>query len=680
MKCRTWRRLPFESSALGIGVAEIDDSIASDNVSSFSSDGIQLLYWSHRVKTTTSQETTTSRSRLCRLFLGTRGYFGYHVATQVRLERASNYYSNPADTLKSAAPDGYICTSIPGACNTGTMQKLELLAFKAGQHSPIDRDPALTRTQFECMYTARVRKFLSRQAADEVWAMRSSDGQVVGFATAKADGGSAAIGLLAVDEDHQRRGLGACLMHQVACWAAAKGLNMLSVRTQLENRGAVRFYQAQGFVAASTREAYHIWLPVDNVRFNVPYWTGRELDNIVSVIQSKALDSLGTHTKACEAWLCSTLKCGSALLTHSATAALEQAALLIGAGPGDEIIMPSFTFVSTASAFALRGATPVYVDVDVGSLNLDPGAVEQAITPKTKAIVVVHYAGVACDMDTIMDVAQRHGLRVIEDAAQALLSKHGDRHLGSIGHLACLSFHYTKNTMCGEGGALLVNVPDLVDRARIIREKGTNRSDFVDKKISKYEWVDLGSSYEPNELSAAFLHAQLGHAVECAAQRRRVCRAYACLLQPLEARGLLQLPKWCKAPATNGNGHMFWALLANQAERSRCERWMAARGVQCLSHYVPLHLTPAGKRLGRSHGRLAVTELCSSSLLRLPVWAGMAWVHVDHVVSSLCAFFNAPQPDAATSIKCMHHDWGDSHAAGVFDTSREALKDHSYVV
>ncbi|HXD38875.1 MAG TPA: dTDP-4-amino-4,6-dideoxygalactose transaminase, partial [Rhodanobacter sp.] len=310
-----------------------------------------------------------------------------------------------------------------------------------------------------------------------------------------------------------------------------------------------------------------------------------------------------------------------ALLTHSCTAALEMAAILLDLQPGDEVIMPSFTFVSTANAFVLRGAVPVFVDIRPDTLNIDEALIEQAITPRTRAICVVHYAGVACEMDTIMAIAARHRLRVVEDAAQAMLSLYKGRPLGSIGDLAALSFHETKNVISGEGGALLINDPALVERAEVIREKGTNRTRFFRGQVDKYTWVDLGSSYLPSELVAAFLAAQLEEADHITSRRLAIWDRYHAWAAPLESAGRLRRPV---IPAECAhNAHMYFLLLRGLEARTHFIEAMKAAGIGTVFHYIPLHSSPAGQRYGRMSGTLAHTDAASDGLVRLPLWIGL---------------------------------------------------------
>jgi dTDP-4-amino-4,6-dideoxygalactose transaminase len=370
----------------------------------------------------------------------------------------------------------------------------------------------------------------------------------------------------------------------------------------------------------------------DNVPFNRPHLTGRELEYIRQAHENLMLSGDGPHTAACERWLEREVGCRRALLTHSCTAALEMAAILADLGPGDEVIMPSFTFVSTANAFVLRGAVPVFVDVRADTLNLDEALVEAAITPRTRAICVVHYAGVGCAMDAIMDIARRHGLVVVEDAAQGICASYRGRPLGSFGALAALSFHETKNITCGEGGALLVNDPALVARSEVVREKGTNRKAFMEGLVDKYTWVDLGSSFLPGEISAGFLRAQMEHAWEITGRRLAVWDAYHAAFAGTERAGACRrpvVPEDCKH-----NAHLYYLLLPRPEDRPGFIAAMQAAGIGAIFHYVPLHSSPAGMRLGRSHGELAVTDRIAASLVRLPMYVGLETDQdrVDHAV------------------------------------------------
>ncbi len=369
------------------------------------------------------------------------------------------------------------------------------------------------------------------------------------------------------------------------------------------------------------------------IPFNRPYATGNEFAYIQQAIEAGQLSGNGAFTDRCCTWLEERTGSAHALLTGSCTAALELAALLAGIGPGDEVLMPSFTFVSTASAIAMRGATPVFVDVRPDTLNLDDQALASALTSRTKAIVPVHYAGVGCDMAAIGAFAAEHGLTVIEDAAQGIMASFRGRALGGIGDLGCLSFHETKNVICGEGGALLVNAPELVEQADILQEKGTNRAQFAQGLVDKYTWVELGSSFLTSEINAAFLWAQLERAEAITARRLAIWEHYHRAFAEPEALGLLHRPY---VPGDcDHNAHMYYLLMRDRAERDRVIAKLRNRGISAVFHYVPLHSSPAGRRYGRAHGSLDFTTHVADCLVRLPLWVGMDGADVDRVITGV---------------------------------------------
>jgi len=371
----------------------------------------------------------------------------------------------------------------------------------------------------------------------------------------------------------------------------------------------------------------------DKIQFNRPFMTGKELYYIAEAKFGNMLAGDGQFTKRCHRWLEQNSGCDKALLTHSCTAALEMAALLLDIEPGDEILMPSYTFVSTANAFVLRGGVPVFVDIREDTLNLDERLIESAITARTRAIVPVHYAGVACEMDGIMDVARRHGLKVVEDAAQGVMASYKGRALGSIGDLGAYSFHETKNVISGEGGALLVNDPSLAGRAEVIREKGTDRSRFFRGEVDKYTWQEVGSSFLPGELIAAFLWAQFEEAERITNDRLATWQRYHEMLQPLEQRGVLRRPI---VPADcQHNAHMYYVLLDPTIDRQKVLNELKKNEIYSVFHYVPLHSSPGGERYGRAHGELQMTVRQSERLVRLPLWAGLSIEQQTRVVEAL---------------------------------------------
>ncbi|MFZ2113861.1 MAG: dTDP-4-amino-4,6-dideoxygalactose transaminase [Solirubrobacteraceae bacterium] len=373
--------------------------------------------------------------------------------------------------------------------------------------------------------------------------------------------------------------------------------------------------------------------PLTKIPFNRPFATGDEFSCISAAIDNLHLSGNGPFSELCAQWLEESLACERALLTSSCTSALEMAMLLADIGPGDEVIMPSFTFVTTASAVALRGGVPVFVDIREDTLNLDERRVQEAITSRTRAIMPVHYAGVACAMDGISAIARRHELIVIEDAAQGISASYRGRSLGTIGDLGCISFHETKNLICGEGGALLVNRPDWVERAEVIQEKGTDRARFLRGQIDRYTWVDLGSSFLMSEINAAFLWAQIQHAEEILVRRMTIWSAYHERLAALEAAEALRRPA---IPADRcHNAHMYYILLEDRTTRDRLIEALAKQNIHALFHYIPLHSAPAGERFGRAADELTVTDRMSERLLRLPLWVQMNESDVDRVCRAI---------------------------------------------
>jgi dTDP-4-amino-4,6-dideoxygalactose transaminase len=370
-----------------------------------------------------------------------------------------------------------------------------------------------------------------------------------------------------------------------------------------------------------------------HIAFNKAHLTGNELTYIYKAYASGSLAGDGPFTHQCHKWLEDLTGCSKALLTHSCTAALEMAAILLDIQQGDEIIVPSYTFVSTANAFVLRGGIPVFIDIREDTMNIDERLIEDAITPKTRGIVLVHYAGVACEMDTITEIAKRHNLKLIEDSAQGMMASYKGRALGSIGHLGTFSFHETKNVTSGEGGALLINDPDLVLRAEIIREKGTDRSRFSRGEVDKYTWQDLGSSFLPGELVAAFLWAQLEKAESITHKRLVKWQYYHDALKPSESKCIFRrpiIPEGCQH-----NAHMYYVLLAPEIDRQKVLDEFKRNGISCVFHYVPLHSSPAGLRYGRVQGSLSRTIDQSGRLIRLPLWIDMTEQQQDRVIDIL---------------------------------------------
>ena len=373
------------------------------------------------------------------------------------------------------------------------------------------------------------------------------------------------------------------------------------------------------------------------ISFNVPPFVGTELKHIETAIKSEHLSGDGAFTKKCSQWMKDRFQVAHSLLTTSCTHALEMAAILCDIKPGDEVILPSYTFVSTADAFVQRGASLVFVDIRPDTMNIDETLIEDAITDKTKAIVPVHYAGVSCEMDVIMDIAKRHNLKVVEDAAQGFGSTYKGQSLGTIGDFGCFSFHETKNYSMGEGGAILFQDDQYLEKAEISREKGTNRSKFFRGQIDKYTWVDYGSSYLPSELNAAYLWGQLEQSELIAADRMDSYHFYYEKLAPLEQQGLMELPK---VPAhCEHNAHMFYIKLKDLEQRTKFIEYMNEKRIMTVFHYVPLHSSPAGLKFGRFHGEDRYTTTESERLVRLPMYFGLTQEDKNYIVKCIYEFF-----------------------------------------
>ncbi len=382
------------------------------------------------------------------------------------------------------------------------------------------------------------------------------------------------------------------------------------------------------------------------IPFNKTHIAGKELYYIAEAVLRGDLKGDGPFTKQCHDFLQKTFDVKRALLTHSCTAALEMAALLTDIREGDEVIMPSFTFSSTANAFLMRGAKIIFCDIRPDTLNIDEAQIEQHITPRTKAIVPVHYAGVGCEMKRILEIARQYQLSVIEDAAHAINARYNGQWLGTFGDMGTFSFHETKNYSSGEGGALLVNNPEYIERAEIIREKGTNRSQFFRGEVDKYSWVDIGSSYLPSEIIAAFLRGQLDHLEEINQERLHIWQSYYQALESLENLEIVRrpvIPAGCEH-----NAHMFYCLLPDNETREQFINYCRSQGVYAVFHYVPLHTSPMGKKLGYSQGDLPITEEWSQRIVRLPLYCGLAQSDIDKVCEVVSGF--SPENRIAPSV------------------------------
>lgn len=534
-------------------------------------------------------------------------------------------------------------------------EELINLAIASGIESRFFKDTSIGVDNGKKLFQTWIINSCNKTAADEVIIARdSTTGKDIGMVTVQKKGSNKVnIGLLAVNSDYRQMGIATILMSRATLWTLEElGFNndiKLTVITQKQNVNACRFYEKFGYSASSTQDVYHVWLPKDLIKntgmvsrhdvhshvipFCKQHITGTEIDNINQVLIN-GLDSAAHFTSTCSTRIQDILGPSSdrVIMVPSGTAALEMAALLCGLEAGDEVIMPSYTFSSTANAFVLRGAVPVFVDIRRDTLNIDEKLIEAAITAKTKVICVVHYAGIPCEMDTICEIAKKHKLLVVEDAAQAFLSTYKGKQCGSIGDFGCFSFHYTKNIICGEGGAISVNKStEYVRKALIYWEKGTNRYDFMMGKIDKYYWIDVGSSYVPNELSCAVLSAQLDKCHSIIEKRINYFTIYYNKLLPLHNSGLLQLVTLFDGCETNA--HIFPIILPNKETKIKVEKYLQGKGVSAFSHYVPLHSAPAGIKFGKTHGDMTVTDFIFTCLLRLPIWIDMTSDNINSVAN-----------------------------------------------
>jgi dTDP-4-amino-4,6-dideoxygalactose transaminase len=628
MNLRCITSLDFDTEALGVKTGKLSSADCPAEslpraVEGASRESFELLYWSMPIQSDSSPANILACVP------------GYLVSVNVELELdvdREHSSTSPSPSMKIEE------ASIEKKTEVAAIVSLALIS---GEKSRFKCDPSLTDYQYRKVYTQWAHNCLHYRAADAVFVSHIKDNPA-GMITLEIRGEVATIGLLAVFPGFQRQGVGTSLLRHAVRWARKKGAGTLKVTTQRINSGALGLYRSFGFAPASRVAMYHIW-PSHAVRVkqNVPYFAGREIDYLTDLTQSRNIESCGKYTSLCCEKLKDLLQCPHAILTGSATAALEQAMILCDIGPGDEVIIPSYTFVSTANAVVLRGGTPVFVDVGA-DCQIDPTRVEEAITPKTKCIIVVHYAGQACDMNAIMSIAKKYEILVVEDAAQGLLSTYKDRFLGTIGHIGCISFHYTKNTICGEGGALLVNHEPLRERSYVVWEKGTNRFDFVQKRVDKYHWIDIGSSFVPSELCASFLYSQLEVAEYCQARRLAVSSLYRRFLLGLAQAGHIDMMPQSLENAENG--HIFWVTLSSPSAKKELQEYMKRRDVQLFEHYCPLHSSPGGMRYGRCHGTMAVTDKVSSCLLRLPTYVQMNFTHVFAVVQGIHEYFRAAPP------------------------------------
>lgn len=522
------------------------------------------------------------------------------------------------------------------------------LGILAGGQSRFARDPNIPREAYERVYSTWIANCLNGSQADVVFVARNKLGDtdhIVGMLAAKIHDEAGHIILLAVSPEHRRQGIGKLLIASAYNWFLTRGISLAFVTTQEENTSAVTLYESCGGLKQRASFDFHFWLrgiqfadPASSDIPNAkPFTCKNDISNVLRVMQSGMSHTHWHYGPECEKLLEAELGAAKCLLTTSGTSALELSALCIGCQPGMEIIIPSYTFVSTALAFVTHGAVPVFVDIRADTQNIDETKIEAAITSKTVAIVCVHYAGVACEMDTIMSIAKHYGLYVIEDNAHGIFGTYKGRPLGTIGDLGCLSFHYTKNFTCGEGGALLLNNRTLVSRALISWEKGTNRFDFLEGKVSKYYWVDKGGSFVLSELNAAVLHSQLSSRNFVLQDRLRIWYFYHAKLEHLENSKMLKrpfIPAHCEH-----NAHIYYIRVYDAQDRHRLAESAKKFKIGLFTHYEPLHASTGAAKFARVHQDCQETESCALTLFRLPIWVGMSEAELERVVEMIDAVF-----------------------------------------
>lgn len=516
------------------------------------------------------------------------------------------------------------------------------LALSAGESSRFIRDKNINAERFEALYEAWMRNSVAKQAADIVLVARTAElpaNEVAGLITIRNHDSQLQVCLMAVTSQHRRSGIGKALMSAAYEWGLNQGKNTLTVATEACNMVARKFYESCGGILMESSNEIHFWLsqtpfkdPIQSEIPNCkPYIAGAELQNIQDLFESRHVQTHFKYGVANQKRLEKELGCKKVLLVGSGTQALELCSFTLGVGPGDEVIMPSYTFVSTANAFVSHGAVPVFVDIRGDTQNIDEKLIEEAITERTKAICVVHYAGIPCEMDSIMDIANRHNLFVIEDNAHGIFGSYKGRMLGTIGDVAAVSFHYTKNIICGEGGAMLINNASVLQTAMVAWEKGTNRFDFLQGRIDKYAWVGKGGSFVMSEISAAMLAGQLEARKSILTARVHVWNSYHAALEPLEKEGKLCRPH--VPDACVHNGHIYYIRVPDRERFLAVGRLAKQRKVGVFTHYEPLHSSTGGLRYARMGSECPETTACAMSLYRLPLWVGLNEIDIARVIA-----------------------------------------------
>lgn len=525
--------------------------------------------------------------------------------------------------------------------NSAITDEMISLALYAGFASCWAMDHNVTAKQVEQLFSLKMREFVMPGASQVVLTIRDKVNPTfdVGFVVLTSQCSELYIELLAVHPDYRRKGIGQALVDAACEWALNNSYSSMKVTISARNFQARRLLESCGGVSSGMAHIFHMYLGSEilndvtqnAIPNNQPFLVSEGLENLREIFETKAMQTNAKFGPQCERMLEEELGAQKVLLVTSGTAALEMCALLIGSEPGVEVIMPSYTFVSTANAFVMHGATPVFVDIRADTQNIDETKIEAAINSRTRAIVCVHYSGISCEMDTIMTIAEKHNLLVVEDNAHGIFSTYKGRQLGTIGHLGALSFHYTKNIICGEGGAIILNKPELISQALVLWEKGTNRFDFLRGRVSKYAWVSKGSSYVMSELNAAVLNAQLKMRQFLQADRLRIWYSYHEKLEEFERDFRLRRPV---VPAgCTSNGHIYYIRVPCKDDFERIGKISKERKISLFTHYEPLHSSAGGIKYGRTHEICAESESCASQLYRLPLWIGLSEEQILQVLA-----------------------------------------------
>ena len=626
--CRGYELLELDSELFGFATGRVTSDLEhlQNTLETARSDGISLLYLSVRDEDPL-RNSIVENAQLA----------GDHVEGKVV------YYVELSKSLVVALRHCHSSrVTVDEFVEPVATPRLIELSLSAGEKSRFKRDKNINAERFEALYKAWIQNSVTKQTADIVLVARTEEmpiNEIAGMITLRKNDLNIQVSLMAVSSQYRRCGIGKALMSAAYEWGLSQGKKILTVATQSCNVVARKFYESCGGVFKEECTEIHFWLSqtpfLDPIQSEIPnckpFVTGAEIRNIQALFETRHVQTHFKYGVANEKLLEQELGCKKVLLVGSGTQALELCSFTLGLGPGDEVIMPSYTFVSTANAVVSHGATPVFVDIRGDTQNIDEALIEEAITERTRAICVVHYAGIPCEMDSIMDIAKRHNLFVMEDNAHGIFGTYKGRMLGTIGDVAAVSFHYTKNIICGEGGAMLINNASMLQAAMVAWEKGTNRFDFLQGRVDKYAWVGKGGSFVMSEISAAMLAAQLEARKSIIAARVHVWNSYHVALEPLEKEGKLRRPHI--PDACVHNGHIYYIRVPDREKFLALGRLAKQRKVGIFTHYEPLHSSTGGLKFARQGSSCHETTGCAKSLYRLPLWVELSETDIARVIA-----------------------------------------------